>query len=1021
MLLIKKSGQILFILVVAICFCNGILRSVYANDSETEVLSQKQSFATDTVTSPGLNLLGKIDPPLSLGQPSRHTFQWGIMVGYSYQENHTEYKLFIADHTMVGLPQVGGVRFTAEAALQKGRDWVGATAGLFGTLFGIQNGFEFDTHREKLVYRLALNIVARRGGLGNSGDRLRVEWVPATKTVQLGVTIRAPWQKWRRNRPLYDHVKMPTVNTYISEPRNYTSAASVKISLVKEAISQMDFLLTPRLIFDVDSHKWSKKFHRNAQSLRDHISDGTNSFLIQDSIYHHELREAFTDIANGVTETGRILADFAEKTILKEVVFPFNRLFGQNKKPFNFSSLANRAETAFSDGVAAQFSSFTTEQAKAASFIFVQVVDEIIKTADNARQRWDDEKLVWLPLNLGLQPEQYDSQKELNKIIGALFEQPMVEANQISLLHNDLGYLEFEKLVLQTKYYHVFLIHDISGKYRGEPDIFTWRLIINGYIEAFINAIEEMETGCRDRLPQFMIFLDQFYYEKNQSRYVLDFLENLLNPGSMKFGDEELEKELTVAHRRLLKAISESKVLSNLSEKELSEKIKVFVNITNVFDPTYTKDAVARDHRKIAFRDVFEEEPGIGAALISGMGVGSLYVSACWDDRSVLIRGPALVSIKSAARELFLGQGFDSTEVPYYLQARDYPEGYWEKCTALREMGWTTSLIAVFNQTGFGRKQATILKVALYNLMLPGSVIIIPDSIWSSDYWGSMLAAASLRGCRIFIIAPAKKNAPSDASVTIETVRKTLKALTYLAQLFESEISEAGGMLKVGLYKKETDVGNISAELKELIESCEAGVDLYQTLCFDQETLDSLGKFRKQSSATTDSSVSKLAASESECLPKLHFKTHCLIGNDALNLIQSSEFAAVMSNYCRQRLRQTDDSANPAGVTPRILESLLSNSDSILDSDSVNISNNRLDDLICVYTVGSHNEDRRSMLLDGEALVYVAGEESMIGAIDLIFLLGSVEWISDPCQINEEFPRAGGLLRAIARFIKNWI
>ena len=78
----------------------------------------------------------------------------------------------------------------------------------------------------------------------------------------------------------------------------------------------------------------------------------------------------------------------------------------------------------------------------------------------------------------------------------------------------------------------------------------------------------------------------------------------------------------------------------------------------------FVPDNMLRDHRKIAFYDLTELDPARGEAIYTGMGVGDHYAGPTWDDRALLARGPAVLPVKIAARELPLSQGFDEKEIP---------------------------------------------------------------------------------------------------------------------------------------------------------------------------------------------------------------------------------------------------------------------------------------------------------------------------------------------------------------------
>jgi hypothetical protein len=227
-----------------------------------------------------------------------------------------------------------------------------------------------------------------------------------------------------------------------------------------------------------------------------------------------------------------------------------------------------------------------------------------------------------------------------------------------------------------------------------------------------------------------------------------------------------------------------------------------------------------------------------------------------------------------------------------------------------------------------------------------------------------------------------------------------------LSQTFDEEIARNGGLLQVGLYRRESDVRDFDRELRVFIESYTNESVFNEHLGVDRYTLDSLESLREKMALQDTAPNKDLAHSDEPCMPKLHFKTNCLLGPGADDMTRSQAFTDVILEYCRLRLGQlSSDEHALGGVTPALLSPLIRNSDG----------------LIGAYVIGSHNQDRRSMVLDGEAMVYVSGTESVIGALDMVFLMGSVEWINEPSQVDDEFPRTGSIFRALARQIKDWI
>jgi len=57
-----------------------------------------------------------------------------------------------------------------------------------------------------------------------------------------------------------------------------------------------------------------------------------------------------------------------------------------------------------------------------------------------------------------------------------------------------------------------------------------------------------------------------------------------------------------------------------------------------------------------------------------------------------------------------------------------------------------------------------------------------------------------------------------------------------------------------------------------------------------------------------------------------------------------------------------------------------------------------------MFTTGSQNQNPRSMLLDGEVLVALSGFNSLITAIDFMFMLGIASWPSSLEEFGQLYP-----------------
>ena len=69
-------------------------------------------------------------------------------------------------------------------------------------------------------------------------------------------------------------------------------------------------------------------------------------------------------------------------------------------------------------------------------------------------------------------------------------------------------------------------------------------------------------------------------------------------------------------------------------------------------------------------------------------------------------------------------------------------------------------------------------------------------------------------------------------------------------------------------------------------------------------------------------------------------------------------------------------------------------------------------------TVGSHNQNTRSLVLDGEVAFVTASWRSLSGLMDFITIAGMCDWIDSVEELEELFPGYDGMARRISRFIR---
>jgi hypothetical protein len=205
----------------------------------------------------------------------------------------------------------------------------------------------------------------------------------------------------------------------------------------------------------------------------------------------------------------------------------------------------------------------------------------------------------------------------------------------------------------------------------------------NVYFPALTRAVARYDSA--GVLTTFMMILDQNFYEPNNGRLWMTILENPLGADIKLPGkNDSLETVLRGRQRELRAAVAGSRRLQALAARYggdawLRRTIKVHVNITQPSDFTFRShriiagvpllpDNLMRDHRKIAFYDMTESAPFLGGMVLSGVGVGEHYATPTWEDRGVLVRGPAVLEVRAAVRRLLKLNSFADGEIPLPLR-----------------------------------------------------------------------------------------------------------------------------------------------------------------------------------------------------------------------------------------------------------------------------------------------------------------------------------------------------------------
>jgi hypothetical protein len=865
---------------------------------------------------------------------------------------------------------------------------------------------------------MSVEFALKRGGLFRAADMVRVDYRPSRQEVMVGASLRFPFQEYRMSRPRSREVEIPKADVALTpavfpDTLVLSSTLESQLARIQHSMVWLDRLLTPRF-------EPGEGFSASANPILAHVTTEGHSYLQEDSTYHALLDAVFATVLANDPEAGRKLALEAERVLLEEMLVPFNRLFGQQKSPADAGRLAPGARFEFESVLREWPGLQDLPPARAARArleageIFRRLTSNVTAASIAARSRWRERvllwtrfgELVWLPLNYGLRRQDYDTQEEWDRVLGMLTERPFKRGNTVKYLMFEQFHLELKRMIRATEHYQVTIVHDFRGvEPGGEPDIYGWDMVADGYIAAFIDAIEELDAGQIEALPQFFLFLDEHYYRHNGSRGIMTYIENLWDPGEPPISDPEIRVQVSTAHERLREAVERSAALAGLPAQTLRGLLSVHVNITNRFDPTFIGDNLMKDHRKLAMRDVFESDPESGVAIFTGQGIGAHYNGSGWEDRSILVQGESLVQLKSDIRTLLYRQSVKPQEIPRFLRPDDAVVDSAARLQRLAELGWDVPVSIVMNQTGYGAKPASVFKAAMYNLAPPGSRILSFDSLWLSELWAGMFVSASLRGVGMFPVAPAPISAPSAAGATLHYLRENVDLMFRAQEFFAPAIEDAGGILRVGLYAEDVPVDDLRRRISIFIEGRERDSFVRDIFRLDPYVAEVLRQIAEGFDDVP------LVALRLRAHPLLHLKNQLFGTREAFEIVSLPEWLPVLKVHMDIRRRQLNGEET-SGLIPSLMEvrddsaamTLLGAHEARITGQDPEGANRS----IWTWTIGSMNQDHRSLVLDGEALVAVGGNGALVSFIDFMFIMAIAEWPDSRADFDSLFPPDGG-------------
>jgi len=902
-------------------------------------------------------------------------------------------------------------------------------------------GADYSLRDSKLRFLWSVQVpIFRKGPIQRGGD-FRFDIVSGSRrSFNFGITspLRQPYMA--KTRPRLAHVNLPAKPGRTFE-KPYEPSAEVERTLgdVSRAAEAISSFTTPFLDRKRGSDEGDiKNFRERLGEFREtyYATDENfprgHTFEAEIRFYHRSLDRAFA-LAAGDDATGATVAAKAKAILFDEVVLPYNRLLGQWKANDSLLGLGARAEEFFGAYLEGA-TGLSGERRQAVEYVFRRLLE--IMDENRARQRdiWKTPRVVWLPLHYIFNLEDHDTQSEVDAILEKFIEHEFTTGNDVHYIISEQFQWELYRMIHAAEDYHVLWIHDYKGvNAAGTPDSIGYAMTTDGYMRALIDRVKRFDdTG---KMPTYLILLDEFYFAVNAGQLWLELLADpLRHRMSLPRGFEAWEENIRSLQEELRTAVAESEELQNglkvYGKNWLYNKVKVHVNITNPSDLSfrashlmdyfpYAPDNLMRDHRKISFYDVTEADPGRGESMFTGMGVGEHYTGPTWDDRALIVRGPAALYIKEAARDVLLTQSFKPSEIPPCLRPIRKPANYDDMVRELVAKGWRHRATQAHNPTGyFGPKRANLIKAVLYNLMPAGSHMYIPDSLWNSPFWGSMLVGASFRGCKVLVIAPSLENAPSAGIPQMSRANELFTKFVVIQQEMTEEIAYAGGMFRTGVYDPDIGVGDQIAHAEAFQKGIKENIWLLDLMPFHPSVAGVLPELVAKLKAEGYEPAYLVEDVENR-KPKLHMKAQVFASQEAIDGIVSVEgWRELILGYFEARAEQT--SHRDEYISAKSLRGKLSEHAAQLTRAVEEESTPEEREKMVLYlTLGSHNQNYRTKFMDGEVLYVVAGHGTMIAYLDFLMLLGATTWVESVDELQKLMPAYGGFKEWLGRWIKD--
>jgi hypothetical protein len=226
--------------------------------------------------------------------------------------------------------------------------------------------------------------------------------------------------------------------------------------------------------------------------------------------------------------------------------------------------------------------------------------------------------------------------------------------------------------------------------------------------------------------------------------------------------------------------------------------------------------------------------------------------------------------------------------------------------------------------------------------------------------------------------------------------------------------------MKVGLYSTALDVGDVPGKIGALLFTLSTNPWLADLYGFDPTLTQDLARIRQE---LTDAGFARNYSVDQEVVTaKLHMKAHLYFSREAWEGVLSQPQMEDVFRAHFEEIAAQNRFLSGQGEEDRTFRTYSDRIDPIaigmVDEVLADLSPEEQRRVTMFLTVGSHNQNTRSLVLDGEVALVTAGWKSLSGLMDFITIAGLCDWIESVEELEELFPGYDGMARRISRFLR---